>query len=110
MSPNLKPIKLYSIFILAIILIAVYGFYENESNQTLPTTSQLTDLSTTVVRDSFKEFNDKQQGGPIQPTHIINGNSTATIKVGTDPFKAYLETQSRVKPQEAAISPFSEGK
>jgi hypothetical protein len=69
--------------------------------------------------DPFKEFLDKQQQGtslqasqaqPSQTIQIGDSTSAKTVPVGTDPFKAFLEAQSKGKLDEAAISPFADGK
>ena len=119
MQPNSKSIKLFLASILAIILIAVYAFHDNEASQSLPASYQSNEPTAAIVRDPFKEFLDKQQQGPtLQPSQAlpsqtikIGDSSTATtVPVGTDPFKAFLDAQSKAKPEEAAISPFTGGK
>jgi hypothetical protein len=66
-------------------------------------------------RNPFKEaWSRQQQNGAAQalsahntqPVQIVQGNVTATVKPGTDPFKAFLELQSKTKSEDAAISPF----
>ena len=119
MQPNSKSIKLFLASILAIILIAVYAFHDNEASQSFPASYQSNEPTAAIVRDPFKEFLDKQQQGaslqpsqalPIQTIQIGDRTSAATVPVGTDPFKAFLEAQSKGKPDEAAISPFSSKK
>lgn len=67
-----------------------------------------------MAKDPFKEYLEKQQQGVLPPSstplhQVITGNSTTTIPAVSDPFKNFLELQSKAKPEEAAISPFSLG-
>jgi hypothetical protein len=100
-------------------LIAVYAFHHNEASQSFPASYQSNEPTAAIVRDPFKEFLDKQQQGaslqpsqalPIQTIQIGDRTSAATVPVGTDPFKAFLDAQPKAKPEEAAISPFSDSK
>jgi hypothetical protein len=116
----IKPTKLAIILgILSLIMIGVYGLLKNDSAQGVPTSQQATDQPQTMSKDPFKEYLEKQQQGAAiqtnpdqtsQPIRIGDGTSTTTVPVGTDPFKAFLEAQSKAKPEEAGISPFSSRK
>lgn len=116
MQPILKFSKLSFFAIVSIISMVVYFFNKDDRSQSTSASSQLRDPPQALVKDPFKEFLAKeQQGAAIQanqvktspPTQIVNGNSTTTVPAGTDPFKAFLEAESKAKPEEAAISPFS---
>ena len=117
MQFNTKPIKFVSIIVLiALFLVWFYGSRKQVADQGLVAPSHTTVQRQIMVKDPFKEFQDKQQQDAINPhsqaqpsqqIQIVNGNSTTTVPVGTDPFKAFLEAQAKAKPEEATISPFS---
>jgi hypothetical protein len=119
MNLNIKPIKVALIAgIIALILIGVYGISDQDA-QVQTTPSEPSNQSQTTGKDPFKEFLDKQQQGtslqasqaqPSQTIQIGDSTSAKTVPVGTDPFKAFLEAQSKGKLDEAAISPFADGK
>jgi hypothetical protein len=116
---NTKPAKLFlMVGIITLIMIAFYTLSE-ENIKGVFAPSLPVDQPQANVKDPFKEFLDKQQPGaslqpsqalPIQMIQIGDRNSAATVPVGTDPFKAFVEAQSKAKPDEAAISPFSSKK
>ena len=105
--------------IVTLILIGFYAAREHDAGQTIVTPYQPAVQPRTITKDPLKEYFDKQQQDAIiphsqpqtsPPIQILVGNSTTTVPVGTDPFKAFLDAQSKAKPEEAAISPFSGGK
>ena len=116
MQLNTKPMKLGLITgIITLILIGFYVLREKDDVQSVSGSSMPVDQQQTMAKDPFKEYLDKQQQGisaqPSQPAQVMDGNSTSTITPpGSDPFKVFLESQSKSKPEEAVISPFAGGK
>lgn len=120
MQLSTKPLKVVLIAgILTLILIGVFAISEQDASQGQTTSSTQSDQTPMAGNDPFKEQLEKQQQGatthtsPLQssqPIQIVTGNSTTTVPVGTDPFKAFLDAQPKSKPEEAAISPFTGGK
>jgi hypothetical protein len=105
--------------IITLILIGVFTVKHQDQGDSPFTPEKPLEQSQTMATDPFKEYFDKQQqdaiithsqAQPSQPIQIVVGNSTTTVPVGTDPFKAFLDAQSKAKPEEAAISPFTRGK
>jgi len=120
MHLNAKPLKVALIAgIITIILMGFYTSFDQDESQVQVTSSTQPDKAPMAGKDPFKEHLEKQQKGsdfqtspaqPSQPIQIVIGNSTTTVPVGNDPFKAFLDAQSKAKPEEAAISPFSGSK
>lgn len=120
MQLNTKLVKAAFIAgIIALILIGFYAINEKDASQGQTISSASSEQLQTYARDPFKEHLEKQQQGATsqstlgqhsQPIQIANGNSTTAVPVGTDPFKAFLDAQSKAKPEEAGISPFATGK
>jgi hypothetical protein len=120
MQVNIKPIKLALYTgIITLIMIVVYAFSKHDASQAQTTSSRPSEQQQKTDKDPFKEFLDNRQQvassqsiqvQPSQPIQIVSGNSTTTVPVGSDPFKAFLDAQSKAKPEEAVISPFSRGK
>jgi hypothetical protein len=121
MQLNFKHIKLgLTVTIITLILIGTYSLTEkNDDGQGAHALEQPDEQPQTMAKDPFKEHIDKQQlVGAAQPSpaqlmqsvQVMNGKSPVTIPVGIDPFKAFLESQRKVKPEEAGISPFESSK
>jgi hypothetical protein len=120
----IKKIKLPALMLIAIITVFVMVatvFWGRQPGQSVVSSPRAIDPNQAVGqeqnlgRDPFKEAWSRQhQGGATQalpahntqPVQIVHGNVTATVKPGADPFKAFLELQSKTKSQDAAISPF----
>jgi hypothetical protein len=117
MHLNAKPLKVALIAgIITLILIGFNALFDQDASQGQTTSSTQSDQAQSAGKDPFKEHLDKQQQGAVIQTHppessqsiqIKNGHTTTTVPVGTDPFKAFLDAQSKAKPEEAAISPFA---
>lgn len=120
MQIKTKPMKLaLGAAIITLILIGFYAFNEQDANQGQTTSSGLSEQLETYAKDPFKEHLEKQQqGASIQasspqsnrPIQIVSGNSTTAVPVGTDPFKAFLDTQEKSQKETSATSPFGGGK
>lgn len=120
MQLNIRPVIVtISVGIISLIFIGFYAFSEKEDVQSVIVTSQPGEQPQTMPKDPFKQFlNNQQQGEVNQPSQALsnqsiqvgNGSTAKTVPVGTDPFKAFLDAQSKAKPEEAAISPFAAGK
>lgn len=106
---------------ITVFLIVCYTLWVRPADQALVSSPYGTGQAQPVVldqpvgKDPFKEVFEKQQqrgsaqaaaAQDIQPVQIVYGNKTVTVKPGTDPFKAFLELQSKTKSEDAAISPF----
>lgn len=120
MQLNFRPVIVtISVIIIALIFIGFYTFSEKEDIQSVIAPSQTGEQLQTMAKDPFKHFlSNQQQGEANQPSQapsnqtiqVGNGSTATTVPVGTDPFKAFLDAQSKAKPEEAAISPFSVSK
>jgi len=120
MQPKSKPTKVaLAAIIITLVLIGFYTFVDKDESQSQTPSLKQSDQPQTMAKDPFKEYLENQQQGVVtQPSQALtsqtiqigNSTSTTTVPVGTDPFKAFLEAQSKSKPEEAAISPFANRK
>ncbi|WP_322993530.1 hypothetical protein [Limnohabitans sp.] len=121
MIKKIKPTFFMFIAIITVFVIGCTFFWGSQPGQVVVSTPRATDLDVAagqdqnLGRDPFKEALIKQQQNGAaqalpspnsQPVQIVHGNVTATVKPGADPFKAFLELQSKTKSEDAAISPF----
>lgn len=120
MQIKTKPMKLaLGAAIITLILIGFYAIFFGDDGQSGSASPQSSGATSTIGRDPFKEFLEKQQQGEVrpmvqsssnQPMQVTNTSSGSPVQPGTDPFKAFLDAQSNAQKEGAATSPFASGK